>query len=1090
MKFLSHLLLNLAIVAGVWGQPVLVGWQVTGQTAFGTQGMEASTIAPGITNSLGLTRGAGVGTSGSATSNAWGGNTWNYPTAAASLAANAYVTFGITVNLSYSASIKQISLNYRRSTTGPPNAIWQYQLNGGSWATIGDFSNQFPTSNSGSSITPIDLSGVTELQNLPAGTVVNFRIVPYGATSSGGTWYVYGSGTGLAVAGEAASLGAPGSGIGSATVSPAKLLAKQTADFTIKIASDDSATIAKIVVVVPPSFTWSMNKTDVTISGNSFSSAACAVSQDTISATGAAITQVDTGEIMVHSVTVPDSSMTAVFLASTAVDTAVPSPIMKLPRVMVTKLVRIIDLHNNDSQGVPAAPYGVGTSVTVCGIITANTSSSQTNLFLQDATGGINIFNYTYFDVFQVGDSVEFTGIVQQYRGTTEISPDSGNWTIYSRNNQLPEPLVLACSGVNQTFGENYSEPNESRLVRINNITYNASNSTITDVTGTTRGYISPTWSVPPGSFDVVGILKQYKGGTPAPGPPFLSDYEINPRTPADIISHVGPIFAIAPAENNLRSNSVTIDFKTAAPSSVTARYGKTQAYTDSVTVTAPDTIHSVYLGDLSPATVYHYQVSAEDADGINTTGDAIFSTSSPVGSSGRMEVYFNKPVDISVARGENAQTVDLAGKFIERIDSAKYSIDLALYSLSGSVGSTIASHLLSAKARGVKIRMIAENGNSDTSPMNTMKNSIPFITDAFDPVDAGAGLMHDKFAVFDFRDTTSFTDDWVWTGSWNATDPGNNDDAQNVIEIQDKALANAYTMEFNEMWGSSTDTPSASQSRFGSHKLDITPHKFNINGTPLSMYFSPSDQTTFHISEALKAATYSVGVCMLTFTRSDLSQELVAKKTAGDKVRVLLDNNTDTGNQYNFLQSNGIDIHLKGSDVAGYLHHKYVVIDAEDPDADQTVITGSHNWSTSAETSNDENVLIIHSKRIANLYLQEFKARYNGAGGTDNILLGVKSLKSDLPKSFRMEQNYPNPFNPSTTINYYLPVNSRVTLKLYDVLGREVCTLVDGIEKFGNHEVRFDGSRLSSGIYIYKIQAVGENGKSLTAVRKLILIK
>ena len=345
---------------------------------------------------------------------------------------------------------------------------------------------------------------------------------------------------------------------------------------------------------------------------------------------------------------------------------------------------------------------------------------------------------------------------------------------------------------------------------------------------------------------------------------------------------------------------------------------------------------------------------------------------------------------------------------------------------------------------------------------------------------------MHNKFAIFDFRDTSSFTDDWVWTGSWNATDPGDNDDAQNSIEIQDKALANAYTMEFNEMWGSSTDTPNASQSRFGAHKSDITPHKFNINGTPVELYFSPSDQTTLHIYQTLALAKHSIDICMLTFTRSDLAQELVAKKTAGEKVRVVMDNNTDSGNQFSFLQTNGVDVLLKGAALgSGLLHHKYAVIDAEYANADQIVLTGSHNWSTSAETSNNENEIIVHSNRIANLYLQEFKARYIEAGGSDDIVLSVKQIGSSVPSTFDLSQNYPNPFNPTTVINYQLSACGPVTLKIYDVLGREVLTLVNQKQNAGYYKVTFDASRFASGLYFYSLSA----GEKLF-VKKMMVIK
>ena len=91
----------------------------------------------------------------------------------------------------------------------------------------------------------------------------------------------------------------------------------------------------------------------------------------------------------------------------------------------------------------------------------------------------------------------------------------------------------------------------------------------------------------------------------------------------------------------------------------------------------------------------------------------------------------------------------------------------------------------------------------------------------------------------------------------------------------------------------------------------------------------------------------------------------------------------------------------------------------------------------------------------------------------------------STLPTSFMLHQNFPNPFNPTTTIEYELPNNSRVTLSVYDILGRELVTLVDGEETVGNHEVSFDASRFASGIYFYRIETPG-----FTKVMKMVLIK
>ncbi|MCX7797633.1 MAG: S8 family peptidase [Melioribacter sp.] len=99
--------------------------------------------------------------------------------------------------------------------------------------------------------------------------------------------------------------------------------------------------------------------------------------------------------------------------------------------------------------------------------------------------------------------------------------------------------------------------------------------------------------------------------------------------------------------------------------------------------------------------------------------------------------------------------------------------------------------------------------------------------------------------------------------------------------------------------------------------------------------------------------------------------------------------------------------------------------------------------------------------------------------------IITSNTFEDNLPKVFLLFQNYPNPFNPITTISYQLPATTMVSLKVYDILGREISTLVNEIKKPGKYEVKFDGTNLSSGVYFYALQA-GEN----FAVKKMMLIK
>jgi hypothetical protein len=110
----------------------------------------------------------------------------------------------------------------------------------------------------------------------------------------------------------------------------------------------------------------------------------------------------------------------------------------------------------------------------------------------------------------------------------------------------------------------------------------------------------------------------------------------------------------------------------------------------------------------------------------------------------------------------------------------------------------------------------------------------------------------------------------------------------------------------------------------------------------------------------------------------------------------------------------------------------------------------------------------------------------------TNSASLDVNAANdSRNPVSFGLEQNYPNPFNPTTTISFKVTDLSVVTLKVFDILGREVATLADGVKSSGRYTVTFDGSRLSSGLYFYRLQALSVKGqKLLSASKKLVLLK
>jgi len=98
---------------------------------------------------------------------------------------------------------------------------------------------------------------------------------------------------------------------------------------------------------------------------------------------------------------------------------------------------------------------------------------------------------------------------------------------------------------------------------------------------------------------------------------------------------------------------------------------------------------------------------------------------------------------------------------------------------------------------------------------------------------------------------------------------------------------------------------------------------------------------------------------------------------------------------------------------------------------------------------------------------------------------VGVRNISGVIPGEYKLYQNYPNPFNPVTTIQYSIPKESRVAIRVYDITGKEVRVLVNEIQKSGYYSVRFDGFELASGIYFYKIHA-----GNFTQTKRMVLVK
>lgn len=751
-------------------------------------------------------------------------------------------------------------------------------------------------------------------------------------------------------------------------------------------------------------------------------------------------------------------------------------------------VVPIADLKNNDSNGVP---LDTGQVFTVTGIVTsANQFGTSGPASIQDVTAGLSIFGSGFAGQVQIGDSVTVTSTLTHFNGLTQFDfRRAGSTFTKHSSNHFYDTTIVTISDIDSQQWNGFEEY-ESRLIRINNVTILSSgnfsggtNYNISDATGTLSAGLRIDNDVttiigqpiPQNPVDLVGVLGQFKQS-----PPYNSGYQLLPRFISDIVYDNSPLVLNPVIASNITPNSFTVYFNTARNGNSQVKYGLTPSLElDSVVINEDTTAHVVPVSGLQEGTLYYFRAYSTNSFGTSFSSLQTVTTASANPQTGTINVYFNFAVDTTVAmQGNPAKgNINFPQKLIERINASTSSIDMAVYSFSDMPD--IANALIAAKNRGVKVRVVYDN--------RTTQNSMQALIDAGIPVikrTSGLnGIMHNKFFIFDARDTIA-VNDWLWTGSWNIT-LTETSWKNNVVEINDPTITQAYKIEFEEMWGSTGDTPNPSNAKFGFQKSDNTPHIFNIGGREVKVYFSPSDGVMSKIVNTVNSANKDIYFALYAFTRSDIATAMSNKYNSGvTDIRGLIDQVNTTGSQYSFLDAFAEMFGNSGNT----MHHKYGLVDATQPYSNPYVITGSANWSNAASNDNDENILIIDDIFIANQYMQEFKKRYNEDGGTTSFIVPTLISNDDkynTVEDFHLYQNYPNPFNPITSIRFDVAKSQHIKLAVYDLLGREVKVLFDSLAPAGFITVDFSGDDLSSGVYIYRL-----TGENVNISKKMMLLK
>ncbi|MEO0221847.1 MAG: phospholipase D-like domain-containing protein [candidate division WOR-3 bacterium] len=349
-----------------------------------------------------------------------------------------------------------------------------------------------------------------------------------------------------------------------------------------------------------------------------------------------------------------------------------------------------------------------------------------------------------------------------------------------------------------------------------------------------------------------------------------------------------------------------------------------------------------------------------------------------------KYSAYFNRPTDTTVSLYlKNPGNDTLRFVVANLIGKSRYNVDIAVYNLSSQV---IVDSLISAKNRGVRVRVIYESGNYNTYIQQLETAGIPTYTDS-NRVDYG--LMHMKVLAIDNRDLDT-TNDLVLLGSYNFTTFADTLQVNSLVAIRSHRVANEFLKEFNEMWGSNGDIPNPSNSKFGTQKIQNT-----INVIPedsLTLWFPPADTALRAFTTFIRGTNTQIHFGINVFTNDEILYAFQDVHFSGKLVAGIFDYS-----DWNNPSSKSWDMRswTPPPRIIPYLngytfHDKFAIGDRE------AVEFGSSNWSYNGFTRNDEVVVIAYSRILADQFFQYWYKRWKEAD-TSNPPLPIKEATNNF---------------------------------------------------------------------------------------------
>ncbi len=287
---------------------------------------------------------------------------------------------------------------------------------------------------------------------------------------------------------------------------------------------------------------------------------------------------------------------------------------------------------------------------------------------------------------------------------------------------------------------------------------------------------------------------------------------------------------------------------------------------------------------------------------------------------------------------------------FFKAIDSSKQTLDLAFFDIDDPLATEM---IINAHKRGVKIRVVTDSDNlKDKKDPTLPRKAIEDLKAVGIEIkaDKRSAFMHHKFMIIDNKS--------IWGGSMNPTTTSMYEHNNNGFYIESPELTKNYLLEFNRMF---------EKNSFGNVDIIIPNPIVKVGNTEIKTLFSPRGGTQSAILSELKKATKNIKFMAFSFTEKNMGQIMVSKKAQGIDVEGVFDSClVDKYSNYSLLRANKIPVYKDGNQAL--LHHKTMIID------DETVITGSYNFSNSAENSNNEDTIIVKSKEFATLYNKEYQ--------------------------------------------------------------------------------------------------------------------